>query len=69
MPNSVGVIDPTYTGTLKIPAMKVDKSVPDLCPPFTKFQLVMRPAILFEMEETKEFGETVRGSGGFGSSG
>jgi len=65
--NSVGVIDPTYRGTLKIAVVKVDDSLPDLVPPFTKHQLVLRKANIFDMVETKSLTETERGSGGFGS--
>ena len=65
--NSVGIIDPDYTGSLKIAVRKIDDSFPDLVLPFCKFQLVMRTADLYEIEETDSFEETKRGDGGFGS--
>jgi dUTP pyrophosphatase len=66
--NSVGIIDPHYTGTCKIAVRKIDDSFPDLVPPFCKFQLVMRQAINFCTKEVGMIDETDRGSGGFGSS-
>ena len=66
--NSVGVIDPPYRGSLKIAVRKIDDSFPDLEPPFCKFQLIMRKAHLYNLEEVESLDETVRGKGGFGSS-
>lgn len=65
--NSVGTIDMDYRGNLLIALTKVDDSCPDLEVPFTKVQLVMRKAELYEVEEVEELDETERGSGGFGS--
>lgn len=67
--NSVGVIDLDYTGSLKIAVRLVDTTlgIPEL--PFCKFQLVMRTADLYEIEEVEEFAKTERGDGGFGSTG
>lgn len=47
--NSVGVIDPNYTGTLKIALTKVDKTKPDLELPFNRCQIVLRKAEISEM--------------------
>jgi dUTP pyrophosphatase len=65
--NSVGTIDPDYLGSLKIAVRLVDPElgIPDL--PFCKFQLVMRTADLYEVEEVYSFTETERGDGAFGS--
>lgn len=65
--NSVGTIDPDYTGRLLIALTKVDDSCPDLELPFTRCQLVLRKAEFYNMREVKELDETVRGDGGFGS--
>uniref|UniRef100_A0A6C0CZ81 dUTP diphosphatase n=1 Tax=viral metagenome TaxID=1070528 RepID=A0A6C0CZ81_9ZZZZ len=66
--NSVGTIDPGYTGDLLIAVRKIDDSFPDLEVPFTRFQMVMRDAHLYDLEVVTEFAEeTKRGSGGFGS--
>lgn len=66
--NSIGIIDPDYTGTLKIVLTKVDDAPEvELKLPFTVCQLVLRKREDFVMQETKSCEETVRGSGGFGS--
>jgi dUTP pyrophosphatase len=65
--NSVGIIDPDYSGTLKIALIKVDNSLPDLELPFTRCQLVLRKAERSEMILVDTLDHTVRGGGGFGS--
>ena len=66
--NSVGTIDPDYRGSLLIALTKVDHTNPcQLVVPFTKCQLVLRKAHNYEMEEVDNLDETVRGTGGFGS--
>ena len=65
--NSVGIIDPSYRGSLKIAVIKVDDSLPDLVPPFSKHQLILRKANHFNMVETTDLDKTERGDGGFGS--
>ena len=65
--NSVGTIDPEYRGDLLIAVRKIDDSFPDLEVPFTRFQMVMRDAHIYEIELTEFEKETQRGSGGFGS--
>lgn len=65
--NSVGTIDPDYTGTLKIALIKVDESLPDLELPFTRCQLVLRKAERSEMISVDTLEQTDRGDGGFGS--
>lgn len=70
MTNSVGIIDPTYRGTLKIVMTKVcqDDEIKELEMPFTKFQLIVRKMYVPEVNvEDNYFDETDRGSGGFGS--
>ena len=67
--NSVGVIDSNYRGSLKIAVRKIDDSFPDFEPPFCKFQLVMRTADLFEVEEVATLDDSDRGDGAFGSTG
>lgn len=66
--NSVGVIDPSYTGTLKIALIKIDESFPDIKLPFTRCQLIIRKAEYVEMLQVDCIEDTIRGSGGFGSS-
>jgi dUTP pyrophosphatase len=66
--NSVGTIDPTYTGTLKIALIKVDKELPEIELPFTRCQLILRKAEYADMVQVESIEETLRGEGGFGSS-
>ena len=79
--NSIGVIDPTYRGTLKIVLTDVDSRTrvmqntthqsqvvgrPLTCP-FSMCQLVLRKLEHFLIEVVEELDETSRGEGGFGS--
>lgn len=73
--NSIGVIDATYRGTLKIVLTDVDSesrnngiSRPMTCP-FTLAQLIVRKRHDLQVEVVSELSETVRGDGGFGSTG
>lgn len=67
--NSIGIIDPTFSSSLKISLTKIDDSLPDLKLPFRCAQLILDRAIPFEMKEIteKDIPETKRGQGGFGS--
>ena len=65
--NSVGIIDPNYTGNLLIALIKVSSVSPPLELPFTKCQLILRKVEKFEMNQTNSLKETDRGDGGFGS--
>ena len=68
MANSVGIIDPTYRGTIKVALIKIDKFAPDVPLPYRGFQLVVRKAESADFVCTdSELSSTVRGSGGFGS--
>lgn len=66
--NSVGTIDPEYTGTLKVALIKVDTDMKDIELPFTRCQMVLRKAEYAGLELVDSLTETVRGDGGFGSS-
>ena len=67
--NSVGIIDPTYRGTLRVVLTKINESAPDIELPNKKFQLIPRTFIsnMFECKNVEELSATYRGSGGFGS--
>ena len=66
--NSVGIIDPDYTGSLKIALTKVDPSKPDLVLPCKICQIILRKIEKFHVQELAfPPPETKRGSGGFGS--
>lgn len=64
--NSVGVIDQTYTGTIKVPLIKIDPAAPDLVLPSKLVQLIPRPIQHFKVKEVSSLEETERGDGGFG---
>lgn len=65
--NSVGIIDPSYTGSLKIAMTKVDAYFENLTLPFCRAQLILRKRESFLMSEVSEVVSTERGDGGFGS--
>jgi dUTP pyrophosphatase len=67
--NSVGTVDPNYTGNLYIALIKVRDNVEELPLPFCKCQIIIRKAEYFDVEEVNNLSETSRGSGGFGSTG
>lgn len=67
--NSIGIIDPSYRGTLKVVLTKIDNNAPDLELPNKRFQLIPRTFIssVFTVETSTQLSDTERGSGGFGS--
>ncbi|ADY72841.1 deoxyUTP pyrophosphatase [Desulfurobacterium thermolithotrophum DSM 11699] len=67
--NSVGIIDMTYRGTIKVPLIKVDASKPDPELPWRAVQLIPRKFFPIEIELTTSLDKTIRGEGGFGSTG
>jgi len=66
--NSVGVIDPHYTGNLLIALTKVNPDVDDIKLPFSRCQMILRKAEYCLLEVIYDLEETDRGDGGFGSS-
>lgn len=67
--NSVGIIDPSYTGSLKVPLIKVDQSAPDLVLPARVAQIILKPYVISDSYISDNVIETSRGVGGFGSTG
>ncbi len=65
--NSVGIIDPGYTGTVKVPLVKVDDSMADLVLPAKVAQLILKPYIYSHSREVQQIASTTRDAGGFGS--
>ena len=65
--NSIGIVDPGYSGSLKIVLTKIVKSLLDLQVPFTVCQLILRPALNMVPIEVTKLQETSRGDRGFGS--
>lgn len=67
--NKVGVIDCDYRGEIMV-ALHNHSEVPQTVAKGERIaQLVITPYIVADFEETDELSETVRGEGGFGSTG
>ena len=67
--NCVGVCDADYRGEY-IVALHNDTSIPQIIKPQERIaQMVLLPYISMEFNEVEILSETVRGNGGFGSSG
>ena len=67
--NCVGVCDADYRGEY-IVALHNDTSIPQIIKPQERIaQMVLLPYISMEFNEVEVLSETVRGNGGFGSSG
>ena len=65
----VGVIDCDYRGEIRV-ALHNHGSAPQTVEPHERIaQLVITPYVTAEFEETDELSDTVRGAGGFGSTG
>jgi deoxyuridine 5'-triphosphate nucleotidohydrolase len=67
--NSIGIIDASYTGSLKVALIKVNKDAPDIQLPARIVQLIPRQLIHLDAIEVKDLNDTTRAEGGFGSSG
>ncbi len=65
--NSVGLIDSSYRGTLKVTLTKIANDAEDIKLPFKAVQMVLRKNVHYICEETEELDDTERGEGGFGS--
>lgn len=67
--NKVGVVDPDYRGEFMV-ALHNHSLTPQIVEPNERIaQLVITPFITASFEETNELSDTVRGAGGFGSTG
>jgi deoxyuridine 5'-triphosphate nucleotidohydrolase len=67
--NNVGIIDRAYRGELMVPLIKIDKNAPDLKLPVRLAQLIPRSIEHFSVQRVGQLGHTLRGVGGFGSTG
>lgn len=67
--NGVGVIDPIYRGEFLIPVVPIGNVIMDLEFPFRAAQLVLRQHCTAQVQEVSNLDNTVRGEGGFGSTG
>ncbi len=67
--NSVGIIDMTYRGTIKVPLIKLDVEKPDPILPWRAVQIIPRKFFPIEVKLTQKVDRTIRGEKGFGSTG
>ncbi len=67
--NKVGVVDPDYRGEFMVALHNHSLSAQTVEPNERIAQLVITPFITAQFEETEELSDTVRGAGGFGSTG
>lgn len=68
--NTPGLIDSHYRGEIKLIAINLDPAEPITLKRGEKVaQLVIQPVVRAEIVEADELDETVRGDGGFGSTG
>ncbi len=67
--NSVGIIDMTYRGTIKVPLIKVNPDAKEPQLPWRAVQLIPRRFFPLEGLKVESLDTTLRGEGGFGSTG
>jgi dUTP pyrophosphatase len=67
--NSIGIIDAGFTGTIKVPLIKVDESMPNIELPMRVAQLILKPYVVSYDTQVDTIAPTSRGTGGFGSTG
>jgi dUTP pyrophosphatase len=68
--NAPGLIDSGYRGEVRVLLLNTDREEPFAVEPGDRVaQLVLVDVETPELEEVEELGETVRGAGGFGSTG
>ena len=69
LPNCVGVVDSDYRGEIIVPLINLSDKHYTVAPAERVAQLVVTPVLLPEVREASELSQTVRGEGGFGSTG
>jgi len=69
MPNSPGTIDADYRGEVKVPLINLGRQPFVVEPNMRVAQMVIAPVARCDIEEVEDLDETVRGAGGFGSTG
>ena len=69
MPNAPGTIDADYRGEVKVPLINLGREPCTITHGMRIAQMVIAPVARASVVEVQELGETVRGSGGFGSTG
>lgn len=69
MPNAPGTIDADYRGEVMVPLINLGRDSFKLEPNMRIAQMVIASVARCEFEEVDELDQTVRGAGGFGSTG
>ena len=69
MKNAVGVIDSDYRGEVCVPLMNISAEDYQISADERVAQMVVTPYLHCDTEIVEELCETVRGEGGFGSTG
>jgi len=68
--NAPGVVDAGYRGEVRVILLNTDRAQEFVVEPGMRIaQLLVVPAMVVEVVEARELTETVRGDGGFGSTG
>ena len=67
--NGVGVVDSDYRGEVKVGLCNVSGEAYTVKPQERIAQMVIMPVVIPEISEVAELDDTIRGEGGFGSSG
>ena len=67
--NGIGIIDNSYRGPLMVALWKFNPGAPDLSLPMRVAQLIPRKIVDVEIIEVVDVKQTIRGDGGFGSTG
>ncbi len=67
--NKVGVIDSDYRGEIRVVLLNHSNQVQTVSPGERIAQLIITPVLTPDYEEVEELTDTVRGEGGFGSTG
>jgi dUTP pyrophosphatase len=69
MPNTPGTIDADYRGEVKVPLINLGQHPFVIEPNMRIAQMVIAPVARCDVDVVEELDETVRGGGGFGSTG
>lgn len=69
IPNAPGTVDADYRGEMKVALINHGRSAFTVEPSMRVAQLVIAPVVRARISECGELTETVRGAGGFGSTG
>ncbi len=69
LPNSPGTIDADYRGEVKVPLINLGSEAFTVEPNMRIAQMIIAPVVQASFEVVDELCETVRGAGGFGSTG